>query len=89
MKVNINLTIDYEIYLNAKKNIENLSGEVNNYLRRRLDLLDDEEKEATEEELKTLKDTHLASVQKLDKQIKKIEKKKKAEEDRVLFEMEL
>ena len=83
-KKTIAITIDFDVYVLAKKKLENISNEVNEYLKNRL-RIEKSEIARTIEELKTDREVKLAEAQALQETLEKLELVKQKEKDDVIY----
>lgn len=83
-KKTIAVTIDFDVYVIAKKKLDNISNEVNELLKKRLNV-EKSEIDKTIEELKIDRETKLAEAQALSEALEKIEIQKEKEKDDVLY----
>jgi hypothetical protein len=86
MKTHTSITIDVDVLIAAKREIPNLSGEINKYLMYRLGLANDDAHK-TAEQLQAERDIKLAEAQRLNKNLEKLKKQQaeEAEKNKVLY----
>lgn len=85
MKKHLMITLDFDVWILAKQKIDNLSNELNEYLKKRLKVQENE-REQTIEQLKQTKLEKLAEANAVQETIEQLEQKKKKEKDDIIYE---
>jgi len=81
MKVNTTISLDIDVLIEAKRELNNISGEINKYLMYRLGLNKDNENKNSEQ-IEAERDIKIAEAQRLNQSLEKLKKHEKAEADK-------